>query len=84
MEVTELYVITCLCGLATSALQTKPFNLAVLRAKMKIKNKLPPGSGPESAQNHQFPKENVIPDPPRTPVGGVSQEKKKIVLGTTK
>ncbi len=43
---------------------------AALKAKMEIKNILPPGSEPKSAQNHEFPWENVNPDPPPGPPGG--------------
>ncbi len=41
---------------------------AALRAKMKIKIRHPPGSGPESAQNTRVPQEDDSPDaPPGSP-----------------
>jgi hypothetical protein len=39
------------------------------KAKMKIKNISPPGSGPQSAQNPKPPKENDSPNPPPDPRG---------------
>jgi hypothetical protein len=46
----------------------------ILKAKMKFENKLHPGSGPKSTQNHRSPYENDSPDPPRTPRGEGGQE----------
>ncbi len=57
--------------------------LGALRAKVEIKSTLPPGSGPESAQNNRFPKENNSPDPPPDPPGrGETRTKQKGSLKT--
>ncbi len=43
---------------------------------MKIKNRLRPGSGPESPQNPLVPKENHRPDPPPDPPRGMGDKNK--------
>jgi hypothetical protein len=53
--------------------------------KIRIKVKLPLGSGPKSANNHTAPPDNDSPDPPPDPPGGEGGDKKHIkhVLNTT-
>jgi hypothetical protein len=46
-----------------------PLVLAALKAKTKTERIIPPGSGPEPAQNPRSPKENDSQDPPPGPPG---------------
>jgi hypothetical protein len=60
-------------------------DLAVLQAKRKIKNDITPGSGPQSAKNHRFPRRRKmnIRTLPRDPSGGGEpRTKSKVVLST--
>jgi hypothetical protein len=50
-------------------------NPAVLRAKMKIQNISPPGSGPESAQTHRFSQDMTVRTLLRDPGGGRAKNK---------
>ncbi len=58
--------------------QTKSsiFVPAVLKVKIQIKNKLPPGSGPKPANNHRSHWENDSPDPPPDSPGGRGDKNK--------
>ncbi len=65
-----------------SVLETRPKDVAQLRLgpKQKMESMFHPGSGPESAQNPQFPLEDGTPEPPRTPGGRWDKNKIKSVL----